>query len=82
MKYLSFHITSPLESPNAGSREEKERNGGSGTNQIKETDLTYLEKMGGSPIVLSGSTLIRLPVQPNTDNSKQLTVHCYNSTFI
>ena len=44
MKYLSFHITSPLESPNAGSREEKERNGGSGTNQIKETDLTYLEK--------------------------------------
>ena len=39
-----FHITSPLESLNAGSREEKERNGGSGTKQIKKTDLTYLEK--------------------------------------
>ena len=43
-KTPEFHIISPLESPNAGSREEKERNGGSGTKQIKETDLTYLEK--------------------------------------
>ena len=40
MKYLPFYIISPLESPNAGSREEKERNGGSGPKQIKETDLT------------------------------------------
>ena len=39
-----FHITSPLESPNTGSREEKKRNGGSGTKQIKQADLTYLEK--------------------------------------
>ena len=43
-KTPEFHITSPLESPNAGSREEKKRNGGSGTKQIKEADLTYFEK--------------------------------------
>ena len=38
--------------------------------------------MGGSSIVLSGSKLVRLAVQPNPDSSKQLIVHCYNSTFI